>query len=96
MKSNKINAGTIARTICLALALVNQFLTMSGHSMINIDDETITEFISLGFTIVASICAWWKNNSFTETAIEADRYLEDLKKTKEALIAREEGEADDN
>jgi SPP1 family holin len=95
MKSNKINAGTIARTICLALALVNQFLTMSGHSMINIDDETITEFISLGFTIVASICAWWKNNSFTETAIEADRYLEDLKKTKEALIAREEGN-DDN
>jgi len=95
MKSNKINAGTIARTICLALALVNQFLTMSGHSMINIDDKTIAEFISLGFTIVASICAWWKNNSFTDTAIEADRYLEDLRETKEALIAREEGN-DDN
>ncbi len=95
MKSNKINAGTVARTINLGLALVNQILTMSGHSMINIDDATITNVVSEVWIIVAASWAWWKNNSLTETAIEADRYLEDLRETKEALIAREE-DANDN
>lgn len=95
MKSNKINAGTVARTINLGLALVNQILTMSGHSMINIDDATITNAVSEVWIIVAAGWAWWKNNSFTEDAIEADRYLEDLRETKEALIAREE-DANDN
>ena len=95
MKSNKINAGTVARTINLGLALVNQILTMSGHSMINIDDATITNVVSEVWLIAATSRAWWKNNSFTEPAIEADRYLEDLRETKEALIAREE-DANDN
>ena len=95
MKSNKINAGTVARTINLGLALVNQILTMSGRSMINIDDATITNVVSEVWLIAAASRAWWKNNSFTEPAIEADRYLEDLRETKEALIAREEGN-DDN
>lgn len=76
---NKVDASTIARTICLALALVNQVLTILGHSMINIDDETITIAVSTIWTIVASIIAWWKNNSFTDAAIEADKYLYDLK-----------------
>ena len=30
----KIEAGTIVRTIILALALINQVLVMSGHSVI--------------------------------------------------------------
>ena len=41
--SNKMNitSGTIARTIILVLALVNQILTAMGHSVINISDESI-------------------------------------------------------
>ncbi len=63
--------------------------------MINIDDATITNVVSEAWLIVAASRAWWKNNSITETAIEADRYLEDLRETKEVLIAREE-DANDN
>ncbi len=97
MKSNKIDAGTVARTICLALALVNQLLTMTGHSMINIDDETITTAVSEVWLIIASIWAWWKNNSFSELAIEADQYLNDLRETAEVMaMAEEEEDADDN
>ena len=40
MNSN-ITAGTIARLICLALALINQVLVMTGHSVLPIEDETI-------------------------------------------------------
>lgn len=78
MKQN-ISVGTIVRTLILALALVNQILTASGHAIIPIDDETITTLISTGATVIASLIAWWKNNSFTQEAIEADGYLADLR-----------------
>ena len=74
-----ISAGTIARTICLCLALVNQILTAMGHSVINISDESINTLISTGFTIVTAIVAWWKNNSFTQSALKADEVMREEK-----------------
>lgn len=67
-----ITAGTIARTACLALALINQVLTVAGHSPIPVEDEALAQLIALTFTIGTSVTAWWKNNSFTSAAIEAD------------------------
>ena len=78
-----ISAGTIARTIILVLALVNQILTAMGHSVINISDESINTLISTGFTIVTAIVAWWKNNSFTQSALKADEVMRELKSNKE-------------
>lgn len=78
-----IGAGTIARTIILVLALVNQILTATGHSVINISDESINTLISTGFTIVTAIVAWWKNNSFTQSALKADEVMRELKSNKE-------------
>lgn len=74
---------TIIRTVILALALINQVLTSMGHSVIPISDEEITTFLTLLFTIGASLIAWWKNNSFSKEAIKADEYLKELK-SKEA------------
>ena len=74
-----ISAGTIARTIILVLALVNQLLTATGHSVINISDESINTLISTGFTIVTAIIAWWKNNSFTQSALKADEVMREEK-----------------
>lgn len=70
---------TIIRTVILIVALINQGLTVAGVSLLPISDEQITEFLSLGLTIGASLWAWWKNNSFTANAIEADAYLKNLK-----------------
>lgn len=78
-----ISAGTIARTICLCLALVNQVLTATGHSVINISAESVNTLISTGFTIVTAIVAWWKNNSFTQSALKADEVMRELKSNKE-------------
>lgn len=74
-----IRAGTIARTIILVLALINQLLTAMGHSVINISDESINTLISTGFTIVTAVIAWWKNNSFTQSALKADEVMREGK-----------------
>lgn len=75
----KVKLETIIRTVCLVLALINQGLTMTGHSLLPISDEQVTEAISLAATIITSLWAWWKNNSFTKAAIEADEVKDALK-----------------
>ena len=75
----KIKAETIIRTITLALALVNQILTSTGHSVIPVSDDQIAEGISLAFTVGASLWAWWKNNSVSQAAIRADLALDALR-----------------
>ena len=75
----KITKGTLIRTVVLLLALVNQILSICGVSPIPIDDDTATNVISTLWTVIASVAAWWKNNSFTENAITADEYLIELK-----------------
>lgn len=74
----KVSVDTICRTVLLIVALINVGLEMTGHSIIPIDDEQITQIISLVFTVVASLTAWWKNNSFTKNAIKADKYKAEL------------------
>lgn len=71
----KISKGTLIRTACLLLAIVNNLLAIYGKSPLPINDETLTEVISFCFTSVASVIAWWKNNSFTQKAIAADEVL---------------------
>lgn len=97
--NNNVSPGTVARTINLMLALVNQVLTMTGHSVINIENETVVVAVTSLWSISAALLAWWKNNSFTDSAIEADRYLTDLRESAEALLQvpeEEGGEEDDN
>lgn len=74
-----INAWTITRTIILLVALINQFLSIKGMSPLPIEDEQIEMVVSTAATIAASLWAWWKNNSFTKAAIEADSYMAELK-----------------
>ncbi len=75
----EVTSGTIARTVILVLALINQVLVMFGKSPLNIADDDIATVVSLLFTIASTAVAWWKNNSFSQNAIKADEYLEKLK-----------------
>ena len=76
---NKISAGTIARTACLLLALTNQILSACGKPVLPIESATLEQLVTAGITTVAALIAWWKNNSFTTAAIQADKYLENKK-----------------
>ena len=75
MERLKVKPDTIIRTVVLIIALINQILTSTGHAVIPVSDEQITEAITLFFTIVTSIWAWWKNNSFTQVALNADEFM---------------------
>ena len=79
-----VTPGTIARTLILALALINQILTASGHSIIAVSDDDINTLITTGFTVISALLAWWKNNSFTKPALKADVVLREEKQCEKA------------
>ena len=70
---------TIARTVILFLALFNQILACFDISPISVADETVNNIITASFTIISAVICWWKNNSFTESAIIADSILDDMR-----------------
>ena len=75
-----ISAGTVARTAALLLALTNQVLSALGKPVLPIESATVEQLVTAGITTVAALIAWWKNNSFTAAALEADKTFERLKK----------------
>lgn len=70
-----IKKDTIARTAALALALINQILAVTGKELLPFAEDEVYQLVSLGCTLVASVIAWWKNNSFTKPAIVSDLCL---------------------
>ncbi len=77
----KISAGTLTRTAVLGLALANQLLSAAGKSVLPINNAQLEQMISSGLTVGAALAAWWKNNSFTSEAIEADEFMAKMKKS---------------
>lgn len=78
MTDLKISGATIARTLVLALAIINQILSACGKSPLPIESETLEQLITAGFTTVTAVIAWWYNNSFTTNALKADALLNKL------------------
>lgn len=82
---------TIIRTVFLFFALINQILTMLGINPLPWSNEQMYEGVSAIVTVVAAVWAWWKNNSFTKNAQEADAYLDDLRALEKVESFDEEG-----
>lgn len=74
-----ISAGTVARTAALLLALTNQVLSALGKPVLPIESTTVEQLVTAGITTVTALVAWWKNNSFTPAALEADKTFDRLK-----------------
>ena len=79
MQRKKIPTETIIRAIVLFVTLVNTILTMSGKNPLPFAEEELYAWLSTAATVAATLWAWWKNNSFTPEAIQADEYLAELK-----------------
>lgn len=77
--NSKIKPDTIIRTIVLIIALANQVLAIMGKDRIPITDDEVYQLVTLLVTICTALWSWWKNNSFTPAAIEADEYLKKLR-----------------
>lgn len=74
-----VSKETIARTIILAVALINQILVVLGINPLPFAEEELYNIISTIATAAAALWTWWKNNSFSPEAIQADKYLKELK-----------------
>lgn len=72
----KVKTETIIRTVILFIALINQVLSITGHSVLPFSDAEIEQGVSMLITAIAALWAWWKNNSFTKDHIEADAMVE--------------------
>jgi len=77
-----VSRKTLVRTAVLLLALLNQGLNLFGFRPLPIESEEWNALLSTAITFGATLWSWWKNNSFTGEAVEADRYLKRLKNGK--------------
>ena len=67
------------RTAVLFISLINEVLTALGMNPLPFSDEAVYQGLSAAVTAASALWAWWKNNSFTKPAQEADRLLKQLK-----------------
>ena len=77
-ENETVKKETIIRTIALVITLFNSVITMCGINPLPISDEEIYKGASAVVSVVVSLWAWWKNNSFTKKAIKADEYKKSL------------------
>ncbi|GGH83496.1 SPP1 family holin [Pullulanibacillus pueri] len=75
-----ISKSTIIRTVVLVVMIINQVLAVFHKSPLPFSDEEVENGISTVLTIASAVWAWWKNNSFTKAAIQADHYKDSIKK----------------
>lgn len=79
----KISKGTIVRTIAILLVVINMFLQHFGIDVINVDENEILSFVEILIELSAIIVGFWKNNSFSDKAIKADEFLQELRNSSE-------------
>ncbi|MGN0706541.1 MAG: phage holin [Faecalibacterium sp.] len=77
-----VSAATIARTAVLGLALTNQILSAAGKPILPIESAQLEQLVTAGITCTAALVSWWKNNSFTQEALQGDDLMRRLKAQK--------------
>lgn len=77
----KITKSTIVRTILVALVIINFVLEKCGLDVIPTDEYTVLMFVETLIEIAILVVGFWKNNSFTDKAIKADKFLKELRES---------------
>lgn len=72
---SNVKVGTWVRGILLIISFVNMALSAAGKAPIPTDYNELYTIVSVIFSVLVGISAYWKNNSFTEAAQTADKYL---------------------
>ena len=84
MEDVKITKGTIIRTILMVIVLINLVLKAFGKSAITVDDGVIANVVETVIEIAAIAVGFWKNNSYSEKALKADKFLQALRNEEES------------
>ncbi len=77
----KISKGTIVRTILTLLVIINFVLEKMGVDLIPVNENKILMIVETVVEIAVIIVSFWKNNSFSEKAIKADKFLQALRES---------------
>lgn len=77
----KITKSTIIRAILVILVFINFILEKCGLDIIPTDEYTVAMFVETLIEIAILAVGFWKNNSFTEKAIKADKFLKELRES---------------
>lgn len=72
---SNVKVGTWVRGILLIISFVNMALSAAGKAPIPTDYNELYTIVSVIFSVLVGVSAYWKNNSFTSAAVEADKYL---------------------
>lgn len=74
----QVKKETIIRTAITFLAMINSVLVFCGKNVLPWSENEMYQAFSITLDVVATIWAWWKNNSFSPNAIKADAYMDKL------------------
>lgn len=80
----KITKGTLVRTALIILVVINLILERCGIDVIPTDESMILMFVETIIELASIFVGFWKNNSFTEKAIKADKFLKELRESEVA------------
>lgn len=75
----QVKTETIIRTIVTGVTMINMILTVFDINPLPWSEEELYSGLSAIAAAVSAVWSWWKNNSFTKEAIEADNLLKELK-----------------
>ena len=73
------NKETVIRTVITFITLLNSILVMCGKNPVPYGETQLYTALSCIISVVSTLWAWWKNNSFTVSARMADEYMQKLK-----------------
>lgn len=82
---NSVSVGTWLRLALLILSLINAALHMFGIYTMIPSNTQAAEIVSMLITAVSALIAYWKNNSFTDSAQKADQFLWKIREREQFL-----------
>lgn len=77
----KISKSTIVRTILVAVVVINFLLEKFGLDIIKTDEGTVMMAVEALIEVAVIIVGFWKNNSYSQNAIKADKFLSQLRES---------------
>ncbi len=75
----QVPLSTWARLAALVISFLNLALRCLGFDTMRFSDSEVSSALSIALAAVCALAAYWKNNSFTSAALEADRVLREMK-----------------
>lgn len=77
----------IARLVVSIIAAINAAAAAFGFNPLNVDQQTVYAGVSFIAALIAWIWGFWKNNNFTQAAIEGQKVTDAIKAGKDVEVS---------